>query len=103
MTALRHKHYFIIADNIKNPPNLHEEIVAMAKIDSGASASPLRLNLSQDVKDSRVNSTYESDYSVPTKKAKNRDKLVQEFRISVRLSIFKFLTDTFYCILTADA
>lgn len=69
---------------MKNPPNLHEEIIAMAN--SGANASPLHLSQAQDIKDSRANSTYGNDYIVPTKKAKNREKLVQEFRISVSFS-----------------
>lgn len=57
--------------------------MAMAKVDSGSTSSPIHSNSSHDVKDSHVNISYGDDSNIPVKKRKNHDKLVQEIRISV--------------------
>lgn len=68
---------------MKKLPNLSEEIAAMAKIDSGGTASPANANPSAaDQECEKINLSAQFD-DAPTSKKKCRDKLVHEFRISV--------------------
>lgn len=83
-------HFFFFAqtDNIKKPTNLHEEIMAMAKTESsGASTPPTNVHGKQtEEKLSLMDRNV--DWEVPKKVKKSREKLVQEFRISVSDLLF---------------
>lgn len=68
---------------MKKLPNLHEEIAAMAKTDA-ITSSPIKPNSLNEGEVSPSNLTARSQ-DKPEKK-RSREKLVQEFRISVSKS-----------------
>lgn len=71
--------------NIRKPNNLHEEIMALAKTDSsGSTTSPVYLYKTSDDKSGIHCPNPEREISMKKNK-KNREKLVQEFRISVSI------------------
>lgn len=74
--------------NMKRPPNLNEEIAAMAKSDSnGMPTIAIENHRSRDdEKLSNVNSHNPSSMDSKRKRKKNRSQLVQTIRISVSIS-----------------
>lgn len=78
----------IISVNMKKPPNLNEEIAAMAKSDSTcASTQSIESARSRD-EEKQCNSIIKpSSHEKQRKRKKCRSQLVQEIRISVSIFI----------------
>lgn len=90
------KPFFLTADAMKKPMNLHEEIAAMAKSDStGASAISMENVRIKEEERQNSSAVKSNSNETPRKRKKNRAQLVQEIRISV--SFTKFLHIAFLC------
>lgn len=74
--------------NNKKPGNLHEEIMAMAMARSESSGSSTNISLTGHSNEDKLavlsGSTAQEALN---RKRKNRDKLVQEYRISVSINL----------------
>lgn len=70
--------------NNKKPGNLHEEIMAMAMARNESSGSSTNTSLTDHSNDDKLSVlSGNTEQDALNKKRKNRDKLVQEYRISV--------------------